>query len=134
MKVIVWSCALLFPAAAIAADPFDFCLAKNLIATGKYDACMYKAVAKAGASVLRGSAFASRARPYSFQGLGEEALGWLRDAADANDLLVASEVVTPSHIELVVLAQRLLQPCGLLRVGRLDVAVGGGESALEGNA
>lgn len=90
-----------------------------------------KAVSRAGASVLRGSAFASRARPYSFQGLGEEALGWLREAADENDLLVASEVLAPSHIELVarhadilIVGARHMQNSVLLnQLGEIDKPV-----------
>ena len=46
-----------------------------------------RSVAAAGAKILRGSAFASRARPYAFQGHGEVALEWLRAAADANGLV-----------------------------------------------
>jgi len=60
-----------------------------------------RVVASAGARILRGSAFTSRARPYSFQGLGEISLVWLREAADACDLLVASEVMAPQQVEVV---------------------------------
>ena len=35
-----------------------------------------------GARVLRGGAFKPRTSPYSFQGHGEEALRWMREAAD----------------------------------------------------
>jgi 3-deoxy-7-phosphoheptulonate synthase len=56
-------------------------------------------VAKAGAKLLRGGAFKPRTSPYSFQGLGEEALMLMRDAADNNGLLVVSEVMDPSQIE-----------------------------------
>ena len=41
------------------------------------------------------------ARPYSFQGLGEEGLQMLRRAGDAHDLPVVSEVMDVSQIELV---------------------------------
>src|SRR5215472_10030732 len=47
-------------------------------------------VAKSGARVLRGGAFKPRSSPYSFQGLGEDALKLLREAANANKLLVIS--------------------------------------------
>ncbi|MDX1385329.1 MAG: 3-deoxy-7-phosphoheptulonate synthase, partial [Thermoanaerobaculia bacterium] len=46
-----------------------------------------KDVAKAGAKILRGSAFTPRSRPYAFQGLGEQGLQWLRAAADEAGLL-----------------------------------------------
>ena len=39
------------------------------------------AVRKAGAKIFRGGAFKPRSSPYSFQGLGEEGLRMLRDAA-----------------------------------------------------
>ncbi len=60
-----------------------------------------RAVAAAGAHILRGSAFTSRARPYAFRGHGEGSLEWLRAAADEHHLLVASEVMAPAHVELV---------------------------------
>ena len=39
-------------------------------------------VADAGAKVIRGGAFKPRSSPYSFQGLGEEGLQLMREAAD----------------------------------------------------
>jgi 3-deoxy-7-phosphoheptulonate synthase len=56
-------------------------------------------VAKAGAKVLRGGAFKPRSSPYSFQGMGLEGLQLLREAADANGLMVISEVMEISQIE-----------------------------------
>jgi 3-deoxy-7-phosphoheptulonate synthase len=61
-----------------------------------------ESVAKSGAKVLRGGAFKPRSSPYSFQGLGEEALKLLRQAADNNGLLVVSEVMDPSQIQLML--------------------------------
>jgi 3-deoxy-7-phosphoheptulonate synthase len=58
-------------------------------------------VAKAGAAVIRGGAFKPRSSPYSFQGLGEEGLRFLRDAADANRLKVVSEVMDHTQIPLL---------------------------------
>ena len=55
------------------------------------------AVAKAGATVMRGGAYKPRTSPYSFQGLGEEGLKILRRAADAHGLAVVSEVMDPSR-------------------------------------
>src|SRR6185369_9254105 len=49
-----------------------------------------RAVAQAGATVLRGGAYKPRTSPYAFQGLGEEGLKLLRRAADANGLAVVS--------------------------------------------
>lgn len=54
-----------------------------------------------GARVLRGGAFKPRTSPYSFQGLGEEALRWMREAADRHKLLVISEVMDHTQIPLL---------------------------------
>jgi 3-deoxy-7-phosphoheptulonate synthase len=59
-------------------------------------------VARAGAKLLRGGAFKPRSSPYSFQGLGEKGLQLLREAADKNGLLLVSEVMDPSQIELML--------------------------------
>ncbi len=56
---------------------------------------------RAGAKVLRGGAFKPRSSPYSFQGLGEEGLRMLRDAADRHDLKLVTEVMDISQIELI---------------------------------
>jgi 3-deoxy-7-phosphoheptulonate synthase len=58
-------------------------------------------VSKAGAKVLRGGAFKPRTSPYSFQGLGEEGLKMMREAADANNLVMITEVLEINHIPLV---------------------------------
>jgi 3-deoxy-7-phosphoheptulonate synthase len=52
--------------------------------------------------LLRGGAFKPRSSPYSFQGLGEEGLKLMRAAADKNGLLVVSEVMDPSQIEVML--------------------------------
>jgi len=59
-------------------------------------------VAQAGAKLLRGGAFKPRSSPYSFQGLGEDGLKLLKAAADRNGLLVVSEVMDPSQIEVML--------------------------------
>ncbi len=58
-------------------------------------------VAKAGAKILRGGAFKPRTSPYSFQGLGEEGLKLMRKAADKYGLLVITEVMESSNIDLI---------------------------------
>ena len=55
-------------------------------------------VKKAGAQVLRGGAFKPRTSPYDFQGLGEEGLKYMREAADKYDMLVVTEVMDASDI------------------------------------
>ncbi|HZV76228.1 MAG TPA: 3-deoxy-7-phosphoheptulonate synthase [Candidatus Babeliales bacterium] len=66
-------------------------------------------VARAGANVLRGGAYKPRTSPYSFQGLGEEALKMLRDAGDRYGLGVVTEVLDPRDVELVTQYADMLQ-------------------------
>ncbi len=66
-------------------------------------------VAAAGARILRGGAFKPRSSPYSFQGLGEEGLKFLREAADACGLLTVTEVMEPGQIELMLEYADILQ-------------------------
>ncbi len=56
---------------------------------------------RAGAKVLRGGAFKPRSSPYSFQGLGEEGLRLLRDAANDHDMKLVTEVMDISQIEVI---------------------------------
>ncbi|MBI4387673.1 MAG: 3-deoxy-7-phosphoheptulonate synthase [Candidatus Omnitrophica bacterium] len=58
-------------------------------------------VKKAGADFLRGGAFKPRTSPYSFQGLGEEGLKYLREVADEVGLLVVTEIMDSRHVDLV---------------------------------
>jgi 3-deoxy-7-phosphoheptulonate synthase len=66
-------------------------------------------VSKSGAKFLRGGAFKPRTSPYSFQGLGEEALKLMRQAADKFGLLVVSEVMEISQIPLMLPYVDILQ-------------------------
>ncbi|MCR4439884.1 MAG: 3-deoxy-7-phosphoheptulonate synthase [bacterium] len=66
-------------------------------------------VKKAGARVLRGGAFKPRTSPYSFQGLGEEGLRFLRNAAQAHGLAAVSELIEARDVEMVALYVDLLQ-------------------------
>ena len=68
-----------------------------------------KHVADAGARVLRGGAFKPRTSPYSFQGLGEEGLRFIRAAADEYKLKVITEVMDKSQIDLVEKYTDILQ-------------------------
>jgi 3-deoxy-7-phosphoheptulonate synthase len=87
--------------------------------------------ARNGAKVLRGGAFKPRTSPYSFQGLGEEGLKYMRQAADRFDMLVISEVMEPSQIPLFIryvdilqIGARNMQNFNLLReIGRLNKPV-----------
>jgi 3-deoxy-7-phosphoheptulonate synthase len=66
-------------------------------------------VADGGASVIRAGAFKPRSSPYSFQGLGEEGLKLLREAADRRGLLVISEVMDSTQIPLLCAYADILQ-------------------------
>jgi 3-deoxy-7-phosphoheptulonate synthase len=59
-------------------------------------------VGKSGAKVLRGGAFKPRSSPYTFQGLGLEALKLLREAGDRYGMAVISEVMEISQIEIML--------------------------------
>lgn len=56
------------------------------------------AVAASGATMLRGGAYKPRTSPYSFQGLGEEGLKYLKEAGDKYGLPVVTEVVAAEYI------------------------------------
>lgn len=58
-------------------------------------------VKQAGAAVLRGGAFKPRTSPYSFQGLGEKGLKYIRKAADEHGLLVITECLDTGHVAMV---------------------------------
>jgi 3-deoxy-7-phosphoheptulonate synthase len=66
-------------------------------------------VKESGAKVLRGGAFKPRSSPYSFQGLGEEGLRYLREAADTHGLLVVTEVTDIGQIPMVTRYTDILQ-------------------------
>src|SRR6185295_4666965 len=59
------------------------------------------AVRRAGAKIFRGGAFKPRSSPYSFQGLGEQGLRMLRDACNAENLQLVTEVMDLSQIEVI---------------------------------
>ncbi|MFH1441295.1 MAG: 3-deoxy-7-phosphoheptulonate synthase [Candidatus Omnitrophota bacterium] len=58
-------------------------------------------VQKSGAVVLRGGAFKPRTSPYSFQGLGEEGLKYLKEVGDKLGLVTISEVMDTRDVGLV---------------------------------
>lgn len=65
--------------------------------------------AEAGAKVLRGGAFKPRTSPYSFRGLGEDGLRWMRQAADDHDLAMVTEVLHIGQLDLVARYSDMLQ-------------------------
>ncbi len=68
-----------------------------------------RVVAAAGATMLRGGAFKPRTSPYTFQGLGIEALELLKEAKAETGLPIVTELMDPRHVEEVVDAADVIQ-------------------------
>ncbi len=60
-----------------------------------------KLVKSFGGKCLRGGAFKPRTSPYTFQGLGEEGLKFLKEAGDTLDMVTVTEVMDTRDVELV---------------------------------
>jgi 3-deoxy-7-phosphoheptulonate synthase len=67
------------------------------------------AVMEAGATILRGGAFKPRTSPYSFQGLGVEALRYLAEARERTGLPTITEVMEPNQVDIVAEYVDILQ-------------------------
>ena len=59
------------------------------------------AVKASGATMLRGGAYKPRTSPYDFQGLGVEALRFLRHASNETGLPIVTEVMSEADVEIV---------------------------------
>ncbi len=68
-----------------------------------------RAVKKSGATFLRGGAYKPRTSPYSFQGLEEEGLKYLKAASDETGLATICEVTSAHAIESAVNYVDMLQ-------------------------
>src|SRR3954453_23069763 len=68
-----------------------------------------RCVAAAGVTMLRGGAFKPRTSPYTFQGLGAEALTILREAREETGLPVVTELMDPRHVEEVLEVTDVIQ-------------------------
>jgi len=68
-----------------------------------------KAVRDTGTRVLRAGAFKPRTSPYSFQGLGRQALDMLDDVRRGLGMSVITEVLSPEDVELVAQHADILQ-------------------------
>src|SRR3954453_19659365 len=68
-----------------------------------------RAVAAEGVTMLRGGAFKPRSSPYTFQGLGDEALAILQEAREETGLPVVTELMDPRHVEAVLEAADVIQ-------------------------
>ncbi len=89
-----------------------------------------KEVKKSRANILRGGAFKPRTSPYTFQGLGEEALSFLTSAAKENGMQSVSEIVDIAQlplfkdIDILQVGSRNMQNFSLLKeLGRQDKPV-----------
>ena len=85
-------------------------------------------IKETGTLLLRGGAYKPRSSPYSFQGLGEEGLKYMREAADENGLAVVSEVmdrqdIIPAlkYVDIIQVGARNMQNFALLKeLGKVD--------------
>ena len=66
-------------------------------------------VAALGVQFLRGGAYKPRTSPYAFQGHGEDALRWMRRAADHHGLRVVTEALGEGDVPLVAEYADLVQ-------------------------
>ena len=67
------------------------------------------AVKASGARLLRGGAYKPRTSPYDFQGLGVEALRFLKEASEATGLPIVTEVMSEVDVEIVAEYADMLQ-------------------------
>jgi 3-deoxy-7-phosphoheptulonate synthase len=68
-----------------------------------------EAVARAGARLLRGGAYKPRSSPYTFQGLGLEALKILSKAREETGLAIVTEAMSEEDVDLVAEYADLMQ-------------------------
>lgn len=54
---------------------------------------------KIGVDILRGGAFKPRTSPFDFQGLGFEAVKYLKEASEKSNLPIVTEVLSEDHVE-----------------------------------
>jgi len=66
-------------------------------------------VKKCGVHIMRGGAYKPRTSPHSFQGLGEEGLKMLHEAAHSRNMLVVSEIMDLSQLPIFVEYADILQ-------------------------
>ncbi len=68
-----------------------------------------KGIKSCSAHMLRGGAFKPRTSPYTFQGLGEEGLKLLKEASNATDMPIVTEVMNPKDLDVVLRYADVLQ-------------------------
>ncbi|MGH2803664.1 MAG: N-acetylneuraminate synthase family protein, partial [Thermoleophilaceae bacterium] len=114
-----------------AADSFCLIAGPCTVETAGQTRAVARAVAAAGASMLRGGAFKPRTSPFSFQGLGFEGLEILAEVRAETGLPIVSELTSAQHadrfaegVDVVQVGARNMQNYGLLEVvGKLGKPV-----------
>ncbi len=66
-------------------------------------------VKSCGAKILRGGAFKPRTSPYDFQGLAEDGLKMLKEAAEKTGLKVVTEIVNANDIKTIIKYTDIIQ-------------------------
>ncbi len=87
-----------------------------------------KGVKQCSAKMLRGGAFKPRTSPYTFQGMGEDGLKLMKEASEATNMPIVTEVMNPKDLDVVLkyadvlqIGARNVQNFSLLRlVGQTD--------------
>ncbi|MDR3112126.1 MAG: 3-deoxy-7-phosphoheptulonate synthase [Elusimicrobiota bacterium] len=74
-----------------------------------------KAVKEGGATILRGGGFKPRSSPYTFQGLGEKGLKYMREASEEFEIPTISEAMTVEQVELVG------KYCDIIQIGARNI-------------
>ena len=70
-----------------------------------------KEVKASGASFLRGGVFKPRTSPYSFQGIGDQGLEYLKEARDITGLPIVSELMS------VYMLERFIEDVDIIQIG-----------------
>lgn len=89
----------------------QLCIMSGPCAIESLDQILQTAIAikKSGATILRGGAYKPRTSPYSFQGLEEDGLKYMKEAREATGLPVVCEVTSLAAIESAVKYVDMLQ-------------------------
>ena len=59
-------------------------------------------LAEKGIKIFRAGVWKPRTKPGGFEGMGEEALPWMKRVKEETGMLTATEVATPKHVELAL--------------------------------
>ncbi len=113
----------------VVGSPETFCLIAGpcTVESREQTLAVAEAVKAGGAAMLRGGAFKPRTSPFAFKGLGAEGLEILAEAREATGLPIVTELLDPTHAELIAehadvvqIGARNMQNYALLEVaGRL---------------